>query len=92
MLFVYVPERNIYFVSTEEGTTYAYQRAFKEKIISYIAHQYQEPEKNWIFMEFMGKIWRRQGGLSKMYQKPGKDRKKWHIFHCLWTLRGGKCL
>ena len=31
MLFVYVPERNIYFVSTEEGTTYAYQRAFKEK-------------------------------------------------------------
>lgn len=36
MLFVYVPERNIYFVSTEEGTTYAYQRAFKEKIISYI--------------------------------------------------------
>ena len=92
MLFVYVPERNIYFVSTEEGTTYAYQRAFKEKIISYIANQYQEPEKNWIFMEFMGKIWRRQGGLSKMYQKLGKDRKKWHIFHCLWTLRGGKCL
>lgn len=43
-------------------------------------------------MEFMGKIWRRQGGLSKMYQKLGKDRKKWHIFHCLWTLRGGKCL
>lgn len=37
MLFVYVPERNIYFVSTEEGTTYAHQRAFKEKIISYIA-------------------------------------------------------
>ena len=31
MLFVYVPERNIYFVSTEEGTTYAYQRAFKEE-------------------------------------------------------------
>ena len=54
MLFVYVPERNIYFVSTEEGTTYAYQRAFKEKIISYIANQYQEPEKNWIFMEFDG--------------------------------------
>jgi len=26
-------------------------------------------------MEFMGKIWRRQGGLSKMYQKLGKDRK-----------------
>ena len=50
MLFVYVPERNIYFVSTEEGTTYAYQRAFKEKIISYIANQYQEPEKNWIFI------------------------------------------
>lgn len=54
MLFVYVPERNIYFVSTEEGTTYAYQRAFKEKIISYIANQYKEPEKNWIFMEFDG--------------------------------------
>ena len=54
MLFVYVPERNIYFVSTEEGTTYAHQRAFKEKIISYIANQYQEPEKNWIFMEFDG--------------------------------------
>lgn len=27
---------------------------FKEKIISYIANQYQEPEKNWIFMEFDG--------------------------------------
>ena len=30
MLFVYVPERNIYFVSTEEGTTYAYQRALAD--------------------------------------------------------------
>lgn len=53
MLFVYVPERNIYFVSTEEGTTYAHQRAFKEKIISYIANQYQEPEKNWILWNLM---------------------------------------
>ena len=37
-------------------------------------------------MEFMGNIGRQQDGLSKMYQKQGKDRKKWHIFQCLWTL------
>ena len=45
---------NIILLAQREGTTYAYQRAFKEKIISYIANQYQEPEKNWIFMEFDG--------------------------------------
>lgn len=55
MLFVYVPERNIYFVSTEEGlTTYAYQRAFKEKNhFLYLEPIYQNQRKL-DFMEFDG--------------------------------------
>ena len=42
-------------------------------------------------VEFMGKIWRRQGGLSKMYQN--RERiEKMAYFPLFVDLEGGKCL
>lgn len=54
-LFVYVPERNIYFESTEEGITYEFQTKFKEKMINYIDNQNQQQESNWNFVEVEGR-------------------------------------
>jgi len=54
-LFVYVPARNIYFESTEEGITYEFQTKFKEKMIDYIDNQNQQQESNWNFVEVEGR-------------------------------------
>lgn len=53
-LFVYVPERNIYFESTEEGVTYEFQMKFKEKMMDYINNQSQQQESDWNFVEVDG--------------------------------------
>ena len=49
-LFVYVPERQIYFTSNEDGISYSWQIELKKQIEKYIKNKEEEGDKIWNFL------------------------------------------